>query len=225
MQVGLQVYKSLKEFIFNNQILPGERLYLESLSKKLNISVTPLREALNRLVQEGLVYHHANRAYTLRIISVSEVKELYDFCEALETYAIQQVAKDVAPADLSELQQNLMKYKKVIEGNYTRDRFLINNEFHLHIARLSRNSIIVQTLEKAFEKIMWKWKVENIMQGRGSEAFDEHKAIYTSLEKHDVAGSVTSMRNHIITTKEDVLRILGLSARESLFTDANHSSY
>ena len=221
MKGTIQVYNSLKDFIFRNQILPGERIYLDDLSKKMNISITPLREALNRLVQEGLVCHNANRAYFLRIISIDEVIQLYEFCEALETYAIEQAAKNITPQDLSDLQQNLMRYKKAIEEHYTRDRFLINNEFHLRIARLSQNSIIVENLEKAFEKIVWKWKVENIMLGRGPEAFDEHWAIYASLENHDVAGAVTTMRDHIITTKEDVVRIL--RAKESLFTGSGQN--
>jgi len=75
MTKTVQVYNILKEFIFKNQILPGERIYLENLSAKLNSSPTPLREALNRLVQEGYFSHSSNRGYTLRVIANSDVEK------------------------------------------------------------------------------------------------------------------------------------------------------
>jgi DNA-binding GntR family transcriptional regulator len=216
MKPRLETYKSLKDFILMNHVLPGERLYLQALSAKLNISTTPLREALNRLIQEEFINHNTNGSYTLRAISITEIEQLYDYCEALETYLVRKAAKNVSPSDLSALKENLRTYGDVIEQNYTRDRFLINNQFHLKIAGLGGNEMMVKKLENAFERIVWKWKVENIMEGRGPMAFDEHQAIYAALEQHDEAGAAESMRNHIITTKEHVLK--KLSDKEHLFT-------
>jgi len=218
MTKTIQVYNILREFIFQNQILPGERIYLESLSKSLNISPTPLREALNRLVQEGFVAHNSNRGYTLRVMTTTEVEKLYDFCEALETYAVERAVSNMTQSDLTDLQENLTRYKKSIEENYSRERFLINNQFHLKLARLSRNEIIVENLGRVFEKLIWKWKLENIMQGRGPEAYHEHMAIYTALEMRDVPGAITNLRTHIINTKNSVLRMLNM--KEDLFAKA-----
>lgn len=215
MTKTVQIYGIIKEFIFQNQILPGERIYLENLSKRLNMRLTPLREALNRLVQEGYISHNSNRGYTLRIITSNDVEKFYEFCEALETYAIERAVSNVTPTDLAELKENLVKYKKSIEENYTRERFLINNQFHLKIARLTGNKIIAENLEQVLEKLVWKWKVENIVHGRGPQAYDEHMAIYTSLEMQDVPGVITNMRNHITNTKKSVMKMLNM--REDLF--------
>jgi DNA-binding GntR family transcriptional regulator len=215
MTKTVQVYNILKEFIFKNQILPGERIYLENLSTKLNISPTPLREALNRLVQEDYFSHSSNRGYTLRVIANSDVEKFYEFCEAIETYAIERATNNITPADLAEFRENLTRYKESIEGNYSRQRFLINNEFHLKIATLSGNKIIVENLKQILEKLIWKWKLENIVHGRGPQAYDEHMAIYISLENRDVQGAVNHLRNHIINTKNSVMKMLDM--RENLF--------
>jgi len=217
MTKTIQVYNILKEFIFKNQILPGERIYLENLSQRLNISPTPLREALNRLFQEGYISHNSNRGYTLRVITNSEVEKFYEFCEAIETYAIERAVNNVTPTDLSDLRENLTRYKKSIEGDYSRERFLINNEFHLKIATLSANKIIVENLRQILEKLVWKWKLENIVHGRGAQAYDEHLAIYTSLEMRDVQGAVDNLRYHIVNTKNSVMKML--SMRENLFVE------
>lgn len=215
MTKTVQVYNILKDFIFTNQILPGERVYLESLSARLNMSPTPLREALNRLVQEGYFSHDSNRGYILKVIQHDEVDKFYEFCEAIETYAIGRAISNVTPSDLRELKENLLRYKKSIEENNSRERFLINNEFHLKIATLTNNKIIVENLRQILEKLVWKWKLENIIHGRGPQAYDEHMAIYTSLEMQDVQGAVNNLRMHIINTKKSVMKMLKM--RENLF--------
>jgi DNA-binding GntR family transcriptional regulator len=212
----VQVYNKIKDFIFTHQIIPGERIYLEILSKNLKISPTPLREALNRLVQEGYVTHVSNRGYTLSVITSDEVGKLYEFCEALETYTIVQALGNFTESALAELRENLAQYKRLVEGNFSIERWLVNNNFHIKIAELSGNGIIVANLTQAFEKLLLKRKIENLTQGeRGPEAYKEHEAIYNSIEKRDAAGAVANMRIHIIHAKQFVLR--NLKEKENLF--------
>ncbi len=212
----VQVYNTLKDFILTYQILPGERIYLESLSKSLKISPTPLREALNRLVQEDYVTHVSNRGYTLRVITSDEVEKLYEFCEALETFSIERALSNFSESTLAELRENLSKYRRLVEGNFAQERWLVNNQFHIKIAELSENGIIVANLTQAFEKLLLKRKIENLTQGeRGPEAYKEHERIYNSIEKRDAAGAVENMRIHIIHAKQYVLHYL--KEKENLF--------
>jgi DNA-binding GntR family transcriptional regulator len=212
----VQVYNTIKDFILTYQILPGERIYIESLSKSLKISPTPLREALNRLVQEGYVTHVSNRGYTLSAITIDEVEKLYEFCEALETFTIERALGNLTESTLAELRDNLSKYRQLVEGNFAQERWLLNNQFHIKIAELSGNTFIVTNLTQAFEKLLLKRKIENLTQGeRGPQAYKEHEAIYNSIEKRDAAGAVEKMRIHIIHAKQFVLRYL--KEKENLF--------
>lgn len=219
MTKSATVYTVIKDFIFRNQILPGQRIDIEDLSKKLGISSTPLREALNRLSYEGYISHDPRRGYSVQLITTDEIEKLYGVCEALETYAIEQAVSKVTSSDLADLKNNLMRYKDVIGEAYTRERFLINNQFHLKVAALSGNEAIVKILSQTYEKFVWKWKVENINHGRGPEAYHEHSAIYTSLESRDLTGAVNNMRNHIIKSKTSVVTYL--KWREDLFKESN----
>jgi len=210
-------YNTLKDFIFQKKILPGEKIFLENLSKKLNISPTPLREALNRLVQEGYVSYNSNRGFILQVISTAAVEMLYELCEALETYAIKKTVENITKSDLAYLKENLLRYRKIIADEYTQERFLINNEFHIRIASVSGNEFIVKILALTLERLVLKWMLENIQHGRGPAGYDEHKAIYEALEKRDAESAVENIRTHIINTKKSVLEYL--KGRDDLFKE------
>jgi DNA-binding GntR family transcriptional regulator len=210
-------YNSLKDFIFQKKILPGEKIFLEKLSKKLNISPTPLREALNRLAQEGYVSYNSNRGFILQSISTAEVEMLYELCEALETYAIERTVQKIGKSDLAYLKENLLIYRKIIANEYKKERFLINNEFHMKIARLSGNEFIIKNLALAFERLVLKWIIENIQFGRGPTVYNEHMEIYDALERRDVKGAVDNIRIHIINTKKSVLQYL--NGRDDFFKE------
>ena len=63
--------------------------------------------------------------------------------------------------------------------------------------------------------ITWKWKLENLMLGRGKDAYGEHMAIYDAIEKRDVANAIANLRRHISMTKNSVLKVL--KEKEALF--------
>jgi DNA-binding GntR family transcriptional regulator len=176
-----------------------------------------LREALNRLVQEGYVSYNSNRGFILQSISTAEVEMLYEFCEALETYAIKRTVEKIAKSDLAYLKENLLKYRKINAGEYSKERFLINNEFHIKIASLSGNEYIVKSLALTLERLVLKWMIENIQYGRGSSGYNEHMAIYDALERRDAKSAVGNMRSHIINTKKSVLEYL--KGRDDLFKE------
>jgi DNA-binding GntR family transcriptional regulator len=207
-----QTYNIIKKIILQNGILPGERLYLNDLSKKLSVSSTPLREAMNRLVQDGYFCHTSNRGYVLRIITTREFEELYEYCMALETYAIGRAISNITSSALAELHDNIEIYRSLTDR---RERFIVNNQFHLKITSLSGNGVILKSLSGVLEKIILKWKVENLVHSRGSLPFDEHMAIYSSLEEKNEGEAVRNMHNHIRNTKNSVLRELKM--KENLF--------
>lgn len=222
MTKTMHVYATIRNLILQNQILPGERIYIENFSKRLNISSTPLREALNRLAQEGYFIHTPNRGFALRVITNPELEKLYEICEALETYAIGRAVSRMTPAVLADLEENLENYRKLNGVNDSREKFVVNSEFHLKIAGLCNNDIIIDQLSQVFEKIVLKWKVENMVHARGVEPYEEHLAIHSALKKKDAENAVKSMRVHITNTKHSALSRLKM--KENLFVGGERNS-
>jgi len=101
-----QVYFKIKELIFRQEITPGQKLQHEFLSEKLKVSTTPVREAINRLVQEGYLKNMPRKGYYLNETTVDEAEELYLFRELLEAYTVEKASAFRDEALIRDLQEN-----------------------------------------------------------------------------------------------------------------------
>jgi DNA-binding GntR family transcriptional regulator len=92
------VYLKIKAMIYNNELAPGQKLIYQALAKKLNLSMTPVIQALNRLEHSNLVRHEPNRGYFVGEMHETECRELYQAREALETYIIPFAIQKLEPS-------------------------------------------------------------------------------------------------------------------------------
>ena len=90
-----EAYQRIKEMLYLNQLAPGQKIHSNDMSRRLNISVTPVIQALNRLEASGLVEYVPNKGYFLGEITEQEAQELYEAREALEIYLIPKVVENI----------------------------------------------------------------------------------------------------------------------------------
>ena len=86
-----EVKKILLEHILTGNIKPGERISLPTIAKELELSVTPIREALTQLSETGIVTYIANRGFFVIELSIREAKEIYDLMAVLEGNAVKKI--------------------------------------------------------------------------------------------------------------------------------------
>jgi DNA-binding GntR family transcriptional regulator len=98
-----KVYVALRQDIATGLFRPGERILEKALATQLGISRTPIREALIRLETEGVVVCNSRRSYNVRVLSVADVREIYDTLGILEGAAARAVAARLTGDDLSQL--------------------------------------------------------------------------------------------------------------------------
>jgi DNA-binding GntR family transcriptional regulator len=112
------VYKVLKQQIGSGHFRPGERIYEKVLVQRLNISRTPIREALLKLERDGLVICNSRRSYNVRRLTVADVKEIYQVLGMLEGSVAGLVAGQITPDDLELLRRyNARMESASSEGN------------------------------------------------------------------------------------------------------------
>ena len=90
-----EVYQEIKRMLYFNLLAPGQRLVYHDLAKKLNVSITPIVQALIRLQRSNLVRYEPNKGYFVGEITEGEAKELYQAREALELYAVPLIVKNL----------------------------------------------------------------------------------------------------------------------------------
>lgn len=197
----------IKHLILNGTYQPGQQLKEVELSKSLGISRSPVREAIQSLAREGLVDIVPHKGAFVETFDPSEIRELFETREALETMACRLAAERAKPAQLDELEKLLEDTANFLEReqafSYPRDL-----DFHLQICKASHNRKLE---DRAFE-------IETQLQlarsrsasepGRASIAYREHEAILIALKQRDPEASEQKMREHIRNAMDNMLKLL-----------------
>lgn len=210
-----RTYGTVKRMILAGSLRPGEKLQERDLSRRLKVSRTPLREALSRLVQEGLVENRPRRGHYVRAIDAKSVEDLYDLREVLEKHAIRLAARRLTDDDiaaLERLRQTLRKYgRDAIQGEAEQ-----RDGLHLHeiIVRAARSEFLLETLTKLYDRLqMFVW-IDAIYEDEAAVTRREHEAIIDAAQARDEKRLLRLMEQHLRRSKGNVLR--ALRARPSL---------
>lgn len=207
----LEAYDRIKEFILTYQIKPGLRLDHAYLKEKIGVSTTPIREALNRLMEEGYVSQIKNRGCFVSDLSPNELGDLYEIREALELFAIRKTLGEDRRIDKTvrkEIQRIMDLYYKYAHEEPYRYRLHLDRDFHVMLAKVSGNLILSKMLDSIIEKMNYKRKVVELFPQRGKEASKEHYEIFKLLLEGKESEVVEYLRNHIQIAKETLLNIL-----------------
>ncbi len=192
------VYQSIKESILGNQLRPGNKLTHQGLAERLGVSRTPVRESLERLYQEGYVTRIPNRGFFVAEIDAQEVRQLYQTREALEVYGLQRVLQSGMPAAaMKRLKAINAQYRVLCLQNLSRDRLLVDREFHVTLAEQSGNKHLSRTLAGIFERLILKRRVEGFHDLRGIEPYQDHVRILAAIEGRDEKEALRLLRAHI----------------------------
>jgi DNA-binding GntR family transcriptional regulator len=199
-----EAYRQIKQMIFDQKLIPGQR----DLVDKLNMSRTPIINALNRLVQDGFVAFESFRGFYVKPIDLQEVWDAFGVREALEVYTVEQAIKLSDDGDIRELEDKLREHADYQPHYYTRKKFLLDSNFHFQIAAMTKNDVLKWLLKRNFEHIYLRARLENYDIQRMAVAADEHNRIVRKMKNKDIIGSIELMRNHIQKARDLVIRAL-----------------
>ena len=203
-----EAYRQIKQMLFDQTLVPGQRLVNQDLVEKLNMSRTPIINALNRLVQDGFVAFESFRGFYVRPIDLQEVWDAFGVREALEVYTVEQAIKFSGDGDIQELENKLREYADYQPHYYTRKKFLLDSAFHLQIAEMAKNNVLKWLLKRNFEHIYLRARLENYDIKRMPVAVDEHNRLVRKMKNKDIIGSIELIRNHIQKARDLVIRSL-----------------
>lgn len=209
-----EAYRQIKQMIFDQKLIPGQRLVNQDLGDKLNMSRTPIINALNRLVQDGLVAFESFRGFYVRPIDLQEVWEAFGVREALEVYTVEQAIKLSDDGDMQILETKLREHADYQPHYYTRKKFLLDSEFHLQIAAMAKNNVLKWLLKRNFEHIYLRARLDNYEIQRMTVAVDEHNRLVRKMKNKDIIGSVELMRSHVQKARDHVIRSLSDEASD-----------
>jgi DNA-binding GntR family transcriptional regulator len=201
-------YRQIKQMILEQRLVPGQRLVYQDLGNLLNMSRTPIIIALNRLEQDGIVAYETFRGFYVKPLDIQEVWDAFGVREALETYAVEQAIKLSDAEDMKILEEKLLTHRQYMPHYYTRKKFLLDSEFHIQIAAMTKNRVLKWLLKKNFEHVYLRARLDNYDPRRMESSFKEHMRLVDRMKKKDVIGGIEIIRNHVQSARDHVIRCL-----------------
>jgi len=198
-----EAYEKIKRLISINEFVPGQKLIYDDMAKKLNMGVTPIIQALNRLESSNLVKYVPNKGYFVGEITETDVRQLYQAREALEVSVIPDVIKNINSKKLNEIRLFFEKRKNVKQPR--RELILDDTLFHLSIVECANNNVIYNLLKYIFEQVYLKYRPEYLSDARLKVCLGEHKVLLDTLAKGNVEETIVLVREHIRSGMEYII--------------------
>jgi len=187
----------LREHIVMDHFQPGQRLPERTLALELNVSRTPMREALKILAAEGLVVLSPRRGAVVAEVSPADIKEKAHVLSVLEQAAAELACERASDDDIAELQALHYEMKAAFLRRDRQNYFRLNQDIHNRIVALSGNASLIDihtTLSRQLYRVRY---LSNQKNEKWSIAMAEHEAIMAALESRDGERIGTELRNHL----------------------------
>lgn len=190
-----QVADFLREGIISGTFPRGSRLKQAEIAERLQLSITPVREALKLLEAEGYINGNSYRGACVVPFDATASKEVLELRLMLESRLIRGTAENIRAQDIVELRALADEFERAFDAGDRASARGVNYRFHRRLYSLAD---MPQTLH--FVQILWArypFDLINAVAGRGKDAAKEHDEILDALSKGDASAATLAMRQHI----------------------------
>jgi len=203
-----KVYDLLAESIIKQRLSPGERLVERSLAERLGVSKTPVREALNRLKEEGLAEGTPYSGFFVARISPEDIEEIYELREVLEGLSAREATRKINEEQIKELNSIIQSFENCVRKKELEDYSSLDLKFHNLLAGISKNGRLFQTMQLLRNQTRILMSTSVVLPGRVEASLKEHKKIMDAIVSHKSDLAEQFAREHIRNVKRAVLKSL-----------------
>ncbi len=194
-------YYEIKNKILNGELRPDQNVVEDRLAKELEISKTPLREALQRLEVEELVSRQANGRLKVASITVKEVEELFLVRSYLEGIISKQATENATTENIEELSSYCEKIKRAIDEKDSDEVLYYGDKFHNLLYEISENKTAIKLLNMLNDHITrYRRLIPKINESKFEQDYEEHSLILSYIIDGDKLKAESAMQDHILST-------------------------
>ncbi len=193
-----------------------QRLSDVTLSEQLGMSRTPVRQALERLVQEGLVRSDPRRGFWTSTFTAQDIHEIYDLRGALEVLAVRLAAPQLSQEDLKSQLDALYVVRAELDAHHVLRFLQVDLRLHILIARASNNGRLIHSLSLLRSQLSMFQMQDTFYPERMVKALNDHEQILLALLAGDVEEAADSLGRHIRNAKEGVLADIFFERKEDV---------
>ncbi|MGF1588908.1 MAG: GntR family transcriptional regulator [Pleurocapsa sp.] len=206
-----QVYQALRKIILTGDLASGERVVETKLAKKLNVSRTPIREAIGQLHREKLIVSHPNGGFKVTTLSIQDAIGLYDCRIALEQLSVASACELISPDQLEQLEKLVLlaeSAESVSSKSNSQELLDLDCQFHYLIAESSANQWLLALLKQVFDKMALLRVQTTKHNPQVLEIRLEHRQVYEAIADRNPELAQKMVKEHLIASKARVVREL-----------------
>ena len=213
------MYTQIKESIMNLSLTPGKILSVQQLAVDLDVSRTPVKEALVRLVEEGLVEYGTGRKFKVAGLTVADIREIYDLREHIECMVVDRIVDQITLSQIGQLRGIVAGMQTATDKHDTNYYCDCDLSFHKFLINLYGSKILTGWFESMEGKQQRIRHVGLIRQAQFDQSIIEHGQIINGLEKKDVPSTKNYIIDHCRSTWESMEAVLMANCMFSLPLD------
>jgi DNA-binding GntR family transcriptional regulator len=199
------VYVDLKKRILNGELTPNTPLTEEALAEEFQVSRTPIRDALRKLEQDGLVEIIRRKGTYVRGLSTTDIEEIFTIREALEGICARVATELISNQNLDYLEMMLNRADEEFARGNIETAHKTGNEIHDVILRIAGNHRILNTVSNLKDHIQRLHTLSTNIPGRLELSNKQHWEIFHAIQKKNAELAENKMREHIRSTRSSII--------------------
>jgi DNA-binding GntR family transcriptional regulator len=200
-----QVYASIKNAIIGGEFEPGKRLIEEKLAEDMNTSRTPVREAIQKLEKEGLIYRLPRGGFAVKGVSEEEVEEVFGIRGILEGYAGYLATARMNIEELKALEDIISREEMCLQNMNNEEFIELDGEFHDILYKAAKNNRLYGLLND-LRDYMYRYRVIILRYQRKPQlAIQDHKEMVSSIKNKNARQVEKLVRKHM-TRGKDIIK-------------------
>lgn len=197
-----RVYVAITELIRANRFAAGEALRETAIATELNVSRTPVREALRRLSTEGTVEIIPNRGATLVHFSENDIADIWSLRSLLEPYAARLAAERADETNVARLESLWIQMQEALDSDDLDLLTELNNQFHGEIVNAGRSRVLRDALAAVQKKVLVRQTFGHYSQAQLLRSHQHHRDLVDAIAAGNNTWAESTMRAHIEAGQE-----------------------
>jgi len=206
--LGDHVFENLRQAIIRGKVAPGDRLVESRIAGVLDISRTPVREAIHKLEREGLLRKLPHGGFTVVHLSREDIEETFGIRCVLESYAARLAALNHRDEDLIPLEEKIREFHACLTNGRLDELPRINTEFHNLFYGLSRSPKLIKLINDLRDQIYRFRKILLKIDNMARTSNEDHRNMLEAIRERDVDRVENLVKEHIERGKRIVLKAL-----------------
>jgi DNA-binding GntR family transcriptional regulator len=200
-----QVFESVRSAIVQGRLEGGKLYSVEALSREMNVSRTPVREALLDLAARGMVRFERSQGFRVLQMSVDDLREVLTMRLIAEVPAAFRATQLAGPADLADLQEQVAAMTELQRAGDSQQLLESDRRFHRRILEISGNQRLAEHVDRLRDLMTLHGYYSRDVQLDLNQHLADHDEIVGAMRRGDAAGAAEAAKSHVLNTGRDML--------------------